>query len=410
MSHFINDEQSIFAYRKLIDLLSNRTFSLFDNFFIDKQLCSEMGLYDKSPISIIANLYEFIFEDERDQYIKIKVTTSTATSKETKKSLKEGLQYLIDFYVQIKKAERKGLFSPHLYEELRIIEDYTEISELNETDNIEFIKQYLSLLFSIYQLESPIYEQIIYNSGISIKIQKGEKFGEILLNGSFIKNLEMPIKPFERSFYGKYGDHLLSFSKQLDIVKRLIHSKLEHFNVNDILLTPQVKPEARKALNGVGDLTEDACVRLFDCLFYLEYKGEIKFTELLPTRIVIDASNLTTSSSQQNILKCGKLSIDKAKCMIGWDGDWYRNISIGNKSIKMLILLLQTPESVVKYKTIVNESQMMAKFESEPQVVQQYKNQLVKDLLLMKVPERIAIQIRDMIKPVKGEGYRIASN
>ena len=413
MHHFIYDEQSIFEYRKLIEILKDYPFSLFGHILRDISLCSMFGLYDKTPITIIADLYKFMLFDEHDKFIKVRLIDIPEFTHSPHLPLREGIQIITDYYVQSWKEKRNGLYPAHLDSEARIIEDFPIISEQTETDNIEFIKRYLKLICALPELESIIYEQIIYNAHIEFVIEKGENFDQILTSGSFIKNLKIPLNNFERSLYGKYGDYLLSFGKQIEIVRQLIKSKFKHFDINDIVITPQVPPEQRKPLNGTGDITQDASVRLLDCLFYLEYRNEIKFRELLPTRIVIDASGISSTTdvvSSSKELTCGDLTLDVRKCVLKWKGNEYKDIPIGNKSIKMLKLLLETPEELVRYGTIVKETEIIANQSFVPQVAQQYKNQLVKDLTKLSIPENIAIQIRDMIKSVNKEGYRITSN
>lgn len=400
MSHNIFDEQKIFAYRKLISLLEKQEISFYDNHYTDLVLFSELGIYEKNPIFIIFGLNEFWQDDAEDNYISISLQAEYD-------KIKDGIEYLTSVYKQGSENIRDGFPLPITDENLNIIGDFPELVELQETNVEELIQRFLNLLLEIYKLGL---EKAIYNANLSIVIAKGDKFSNILKKGSFATNLNILYKHFDRSNFGNEGHFLLTFKKQLEITRELISSKFETHEINDIVITPQVAFSQRKKHVDGAEHVFDAKIRLLDCLFYLEYKGEIKITELVPSRVVLDASNLVnTELNTESILTCGKLQINERECKLAWDNTWYEGIPIGKKSVIMLILLMKTPEQLVEYENIVKEAKIKGSYSSAGELAQQYKSQLVKDLTSVDVPVEVAISVRNMIKPVRPKYYRITS-
>lgn len=413
MSNYIADEKSIFAYRKLIELVGSNPISFFINFSSEKKIFGSMCIYDSSFIELLFLICNFLFIDIEDDYLAVKITaTKVIHPYDEDTTLKGGFSYFTDYYVTEKYKEYE--FYSHFDDKLaKIIEDFPEISKTYESTNTLLFVRLVNLLYGIYNLDPSISNTFFYESGIGITITKGAKFNTILKDGAFAKNLELPVKAFTRSLYGVYGDHLLSFGKQVEFVKNFIQKQLVNFDINDVAIPLQAIPAMRWSIEGKGTLVNDARIRLLDCLLYLEHIGEIKFIELLPSRVVIDATNLLPieySRDNSRILTCGKLSLDESKCKLIWNGIEYKNIPIGNKTIQMLILLLRTPNEVVKYETIIKEAEIVSNLSFSPQVAQQYKNQLFEDLVKAGIPETTAKQIREMIKSVNKIGYRITSN
>lgn len=304
MSHYINEEYKIFAYRKLIDLLQKRFIRFYDNQFIDKQIFSEMGLYEKKPIFILFGILDFLEDDVENGFISLELETE-----DKKVKLKDGIEYLTDFYIRKLDQDRDLPYPAHLDRTANIIKDFPDIVKTSKTTDIEFIKAFLLLLLEIYALELKESEIAINNANIHLSIKEGVKFSEILTHGSFIGNLKRLTHPFDRSNFGIYGNNLLSFNKQLGITREIIKSKLDDFNINDVLIKPQIAPMLRKPEDNSTEHIFDSRLRLLDCLFYLECKQEIKIIELLPSRIVIDATNckfdniLTDEKSLNKLLK-----------------------------------------------------------------------------------------------------------
>ncbi len=93
MSHNIFDEQAIFAYRKLIDLLGKQDISFYDNHYTDKVRFSELGIYEKNPIFIIFGLNEFWIRDAKNGYISLRLRA------EKPGKIKTGIEYLIRIWL-----------------------------------------------------------------------------------------------------------------------------------------------------------------------------------------------------------------------------------------------------------------------------------------------------------------------
>lgn len=109
------------------------------------------------------------------------------------------------------------------------------------------------------------------------------------------------------------------------------------------------------------------------------------------------------------ILECGRLKVKKLEAEIAFDDIWYGGLQMGNNSIKMLLHLLEKPEQVSDYKAIITTIGAVCSKDEENLVAQQYKNQIVENLVSIGMPKNHALQIRSMIKSVPKVGYKISS-
>ncbi len=113
--------------------------------------------------------------------------------------------------------------------------------------------------------------------------------------------------------------------------------------------------------------------------------------------------------SPPNILECGKLTIDIDKCNLFWEGVVYPNVKIKNRSIAMLIILLKKKENLVKYSDIIESIDKDLSPLDDALATQQYKAELVNDLVGCGVPKKIAEQIRNMIVSIRSQGFKVTS-
>ena len=63
MTHLIHDEQKIYAYRKLIDLLQEQSVKFYNNYLTDLKLLSDLGIYENNSIFILFGIMRYIFSD-----------------------------------------------------------------------------------------------------------------------------------------------------------------------------------------------------------------------------------------------------------------------------------------------------------------------------------------------------------
>lgn len=94
MAHNIYDEQKIYAYRKLIDSLQNRSVKFFDNQMTDMMIFADLGIYQKNSIFILFGLNEFWWAGVDHGYISITLKT------DSDRTIEEGIEYLIEIYKQ----------------------------------------------------------------------------------------------------------------------------------------------------------------------------------------------------------------------------------------------------------------------------------------------------------------------
>lgn len=299
MSKYIYQEQSTFAYRKLIQILETQPISFFIDYTAEKIIEDELGIYDIRIIPILCCLSNFLLDDITNEFVKVTLSvTNNGELPISKTTLKDCIEYITSYYLTYKYKEDK--FYEHFEDKLAtIVEDFPKLTEIKESNENNLFERLINLIYAIYQHDPSISSTLFYDSGLGITISKGQRFNEILKEGAFIENLKTMANSFNRNLYDIHGDYLLSFNRQLEIVREYIRKRFNEYDTDDVVVPTQKNEVFRWSHIGKKDITNDERIRLLDCMFYLEYKGEIILKDILPARLIIDATNLKTDRTSE---------------------------------------------------------------------------------------------------------------